>query len=145
MACAVIADHCVPTLVVVDRKELFDQWRTRLAEYLGLGPKEIGQIAGGRDKPSGVVDVAMFQSLSRRDDPAIFDRYGLVVVDECHHLPAVSFAACIQRARTRRWRGLTATPYRRDRLEAIIGFHCGPTRQRSSLALSPAPSWSGAS
>ncbi len=70
----------------------------------------------------------MLQSLSRRDDPAIFDCYGLVVVDECHHLPAVSFSACMQRARTRRWLGLTATPYRRDRLEAIIGFHCGPTR-----------------
>ena len=60
--------------------------------------------------------------------PSLFDRYGLVVVDECHHLPAVSFAACVERARTRRWLGLTATPYRRDKLEAIIGFHCGPTR-----------------
>ncbi len=54
MACAVIANHCVPTLVVVDRKELLDQWRTRLAENLGLGPKEIGQIGGGKDKPSGM-------------------------------------------------------------------------------------------
>jgi superfamily II DNA or RNA helicase len=51
-----------------------------------------------------------------------------VVVDECHHVPAVSFASCVQAARSRRWLGLTATPYRRDKLEAIIGFQCGPTR-----------------
>jgi superfamily II DNA or RNA helicase len=88
----------------------------------------VGQIGGGRDRPSGVVDVAMIQSVARRDDPALFDNYGVVVVDECHHIPAVSFQACVQRARTRRWLGLTATPYRRDRLEALIGFQCGPTR-----------------
>ena len=45
-------------------------------------------------------------------------------------MPAVSFAACVQETRTRRWLGLTATPYRRDKLEAIIGFHCGPTRHQ---------------
>lgn len=70
----------------------------------------------------------MIQSLARREDPAIFDGYGLVVVDECHHIPAVSFQACVQRARSQRWLGLTATPYRRDRLEALISFQCGPTR-----------------
>ncbi len=83
--------------------------------------------------PRGLVDVAMLQSLARRDDASAFDRYGLVIVDECHHLPAVSFAACVERARSRRWLGLTATPYRRDKLEAIIGFHCGPIRQRRRL------------
>lgn len=128
MACAVIAHHRTPTLVIVDRKELVDQWRSRLTEYLDLDPTQVGQIGGGKDKPTMMVDVAMLQSLARRDDPSVFDQYGLVVVDECHHLPAVSFAACVERARTRRWVGLTATPYRRDKLEAIIGFHCGPTR-----------------
>ena len=128
MACAAIAHHDVPTLVVVDRKELIDQWRSRLGEHLGLATSDIGQIGGGKDKPTGVVDVAMIQSLARRDDASVFDAYGFVVVDECHHLPAVSFANCVQAARSRRWLGLTATPYRRDKLEALIGFQCGPTR-----------------
>jgi superfamily II DNA or RNA helicase len=128
MACAVIAHHQTPTLVLVDRKELVEQWRTRLSEHLNIDPTQIGQIGGGTDRPSGIVDVAMLQSLARRDDPTVFDRYGLVVVDECHHIPAASFASCVERARSRRWLGLTATPYRRDKLEAIIGFHCGRTR-----------------
>lgn len=133
IACAVIAHHSVPTLVVVDRKELVDQWRSRLSDYLGLSPGEVGQIGGGVDRPSGRMDVAMIQSLAGRDNPSVFDSYGLVVVDECHHIPAVSFAATVETARSRRWLGLTATPYRRDKLEEIIWLQCGPTRHEIPL------------
>ncbi len=129
MACAVIAHHDAPTLVLVDRKELVDQWRDRLVEYLGVEPSQVGVVGGGKDKPTGIVDVAMIQSVGRRDNPsALFGRYGLVVVDECHHVPAVSFETCVRQADCRRWLGLTATPYRRDGLEAIIALQCGPTR-----------------
>ena len=128
MACAVIAHHAVPTLVIVDRKELVAQWRSQLAEHLTIDRAQIGQIGGGHAKPTGVVDVAMIQSLARRGDASVFDDYALVVVDECHHIPAVSFSTCVQDARSRRWLGLTATPYRRDGLEALMGFQCGPTR-----------------
>ena len=129
MACAVIAHHDAPTLVLVDRRELVDQWRDRLVEYLGVEPSQVGVVGGGKDKPTGTVDVAMIQSVGRRDNPsALFGRYGLVVVDECHHVPAVSFETCVRQADCRRWLGLTATPYRRDGLEAIIGLQCGPTR-----------------
>jgi superfamily II DNA or RNA helicase len=128
MACAVIAHHQTPTLVVVDRKELVDQWRSRLHDHLDIDPAKVGQIGGGRNQPTGMIDVAMIQSLARSDDPGLFDTYGLIVVDECHHLPAVSFSICMQSARSRRWLGLTATPYRRDKLEALIAFQCGPTR-----------------
>jgi superfamily II DNA or RNA helicase len=73
--------------------------------------------------------VAILQSLARRERPAeLFARYGLVVVDECHHLPAVTFEACVRDAPSRRWLGLTATPYRRDGLEGLIAFQCGPAR-----------------
>lgn len=125
IACAVIAHHRAPTLVVVDRRELVDQWRGRLHDHLGIAPSDLGQIGGGRNTLTGIVDVAMIQTLVRRDDPALFDRYGLIVVDECHHLPAVSFTTCMRVARTRRWLGLTATPYRRDKLEALIAFQPG--------------------
>jgi superfamily II DNA or RNA helicase len=101
----------------------------RLTHHLDLDQAKVGRIGGGKNKPTGIVDVAMIQSVARRECPAeLFERYGLIVVDECHHLPAVSFEACVRDAPTRRWLGLTATPYRRDGLEGIIALHCGPTR-----------------
>ena len=131
-ACAVISHHRQPTLVLVDRRPLLAQWRERLGEHLRLDDEEIGVIGGGEDRPGGLVDVAMIQSLARRERPdELFGRYGLVVVDECHHLPAVSFEACVRTAPTRRWLGLTATPYRRDGLEGIIAMQCGPTRHET--------------
>jgi hypothetical protein len=138
MACALIARHDVPTLVLVDRKPLVEQWRERLAEHLDLDPGDIGVIGGGRSQPTGIVDVAMIQSVARRDDRKdLFARYGLVVADECHHLPAVSFETSVRHAPVRRWLGLTATPYRRDGLEGIITLQCGPVRHEIRLDADP--------
>lgn len=129
IACAAIAHHRRPTLVLVDRQPLVEQWRQRLEALLGLGPKQIGQLGGGRNRTRGIVDLAMVQSLARRSDIAELTRqYGLVVVDECHHVPAVTFEAAVRQIPVRRWLGLTATPYRRDRLEEIIHLQCGPVR-----------------
>jgi superfamily II DNA or RNA helicase len=59
---------------------------------------------------------------------AFFEKYGFIVVDECHHLPAFLFEGCIKRAPARFMLGLTATPYRRDGLQNIITMQCGPVR-----------------
>ncbi len=129
LACALIAHHDVPTLVIVDRKPLIDQWRDRLSTYLGLPTKQIGQLGGGRSRQLGKVDLAMAQSLARRDDlEELTAAYGFVVVDECHHVPAVTFERCVRQIPVRRWLGLTATPYRRDGLQGMIAMYCGPTR-----------------
>ena len=131
IACALIAHHRRPTLIIVDRKPLVEQWTERLATHLGLSAKEIGQIGGGRNKTTGIVDIAMAQSLARREDlDEMSSRYGLVVVDECHHVPAVTFERCVKQIRARRWLGLTATPYRRDGLQGLITMYCGPIRHR---------------
>jgi superfamily II DNA or RNA helicase len=140
VGCALIAHHGVPTLVLVDRRPLADQWRDRLGQFLGLGRRELGQVGGGRDRLTGVVDIATLQSLARRPELAerLFDGYGLVVVDECHHAPAASYEPVLRGATTRRWLGLTATPFRADKLDPLITFWCGPVRH--TLAVDEAPS-----
>jgi len=130
IGCAAIALIKVPALVVVDRQPLVEQWRHRLMTDLGLDKKQIGQLGGNR-KASGVVDVAMVQGLARRDDlEEATAQYGLVVVDECHHVPAATSERAVRRIPARRWLGLTATPYRRDGLQAMMLMHCGPVRHR---------------
>jgi Type III restriction enzyme, res subunit len=65
MGCGVIARHQVPTLILVDRTPLVDQWKERLREHLGLGPKDIGQLGGGKKtKLTGRIDLATLQSLT---------------------------------------------------------------------------------
>lgn len=88
-----------------------------------------GQLGGGKDKRAGVVDIATLQTLSKRDDvPEISAAYGLVIVDECHHVPALAFENAVRQIPVRRWLGLTATPYRRDGLNELIFQQCGPVR-----------------
>lgn len=135
VACALIAHRDRPTLVIVDRKPLVDQWRDRLGTHLRLSKDQIGKLGDGHDRQRGVVDIAMAQGLARRHDlEDVTAGYGLVVIDECHHVPAVTFERCVRQIPVRRWLGLTATPYRRDGLEGLIAMYCGPIRHDSTRA-----------
>ena len=139
IACALIAERKLPTLILAHSKPLLEQWRTQLQTLLGLPSKQIGQRGGGRRKRTGIVDLAMIQSLKAVDDlEAFFGDYGLVVVDECHHLPAFSFEAAVRRAPVRHFIGLTATPYRRDGLQEIVSMQCGPIRHQIATREGPA-------
>lgn len=135
MACALIARHAVPTAIVVDRRELLEQWRERLDAFLDLPPAEIGVIGAGKNRRTGVIDLVMLPTLARRAPEGPLDGYGLVVVDECHGLGAPAAYAAVSQARAARWLGLSATPYRADNLDGLITFACGPVRH----SIEPAP------
>ncbi len=135
IACALIAERGVPTLVVAHTRPLLDQWRTALSDALGLASRQIGQHGGGRKRRTHIVDLATLQSLARLDDLAGFlDGYGMLVIDECHHIPAVSFEQVVKHAPARFVLGLTATPVRRDGMQDIITMQCGPIRHSMSTA-----------
>ena len=132
----VVAAHLIAarrrnTLVLVHRQQLLDQWRARLASFLDLDPAGIGRIGGGVRRPTGTVDVALIQSLVRQGtvDDIVAD-YGHLVVDECHHLSAVSFELVARRCKARHVLGLTATVTRKDGHHPIILMQCGPVRHR---------------
>lgn len=132
-ATALIAHRGVSTLVLVHRTELLKQWQERLQAFLGAGKGVIGAIGGGKAKPTGRIDVAVMQSLFRQGETnEIVENYGQVIVDECHHLSAVSFEAIMKRVRARYVLGLTATPIRRDGRQPIIFMQCGPMRHTAA-------------
>ncbi len=132
-AAAIIARRGVNTLILVHRTELLKQWQERLQAFLGADKGVIGTIGGGKSKPTGKIDIAVMQSFSRQGEvnPLVED-YGQVIVDECHHIGAVSFEAILKRTKARYVLGLTATPIRRDGQQPIIFMQCGPIRHTAA-------------
>jgi len=131
VAAWLIAQRGVNTLVLVHRRQLVDQWVQRLIAFLNLPPKAIGRIGGGHRKPTGSLDVALIQSLSRKS--VVHDLvgdYGHLVVDECHHLSAHSFERVARQAKAKFVTGLSATITRKDGHHPIIFIQCGPVRHR---------------
>ena len=128
---AAIAKRKTNVLILVHRKPLMDQWRLQISSLLGIDKKEVGQIGGGKDKSNGIIDIAMVQTMDKADgvDDRIAD-YGFVIVDECHHVGAVSFEKVLSQVKAKYVLGLTATPYRRDGHQPIIHMQCGPICHR---------------
>jgi superfamily II DNA or RNA helicase len=129
MACRLIADRKVSTLILVHRQPLLEQWKERISSFLKIPLKEIGTLSGSKKKMTGKVDVGMLQSISRLEDLSeIADKYSQIIIDECHHIPATSFEAILKQLPARYVLGLSATPYRKDGLEKIMFLQCGPVR-----------------
>lgn len=129
VAAALMARRRVNTLVLVHRQGLQRQWMERLGGFLEGAEPFIGTLGGGKSDLSGCIDVMVMQSLARLgEESTLTQGYGQIIVDECHHVSAVSFEAILRAATARYVLGLTATPIRRDGLQPILTMQCGPVR-----------------
>ena len=106
------------TLIVVNKNMLLNQWIERFVDYFGYDKKDIGYLGKGHNKLNGIIDVATMQSL--KNDPTIIEKYSFVIVDECHHIPALTFEQIIKSFKGRYILGLSATPNRKDELQPIL-------------------------
>jgi superfamily II DNA or RNA helicase len=132
-AAALISRNETNTLIIVHRTQLVEQWKARLSTFLNIPVKEIGQIGGGKNKPTYNIDISTIQTLNRNGviKPEL-QHYGQIIVDECHHISAVSFEKVLRDVRAKKVYGLTATPVRKDGLHPIIFMQCGPIRYKTN-------------
>lgn len=143
IAANIISNKKVNTLVIVHTTQLLEQWKKRLEEFLIFdnsstdSPKKskqtgnIGQFSGSKNKLTNIIDISTMQSLYRGDEVKDFIKnYGMVIVDECHHVSAFSLEQILKRVSAKFVYGLTATPIRKDGHEPIIFMQCGPLRYK---------------
>ena len=143
-AAAIIARKKVNTLILVHSKALLKQWHDRLTEFLNIDyPKHEEKNKRGRRKVfspigcfdssgntlHGIIDIALIQSCLDEDGvkPFVQD-YGMVIVDECHHVSSITFEQVLMSIKAHTIYGLTATPIRKDGHQPIIFMQCGPIR-----------------
>lgn len=144
-AIAMIAKRKINTLILVHNKALLEQWKTRLEEFLKINEEvtfenckrrkqntAIGCLCSGKNSLHGIIDIALIQScLDDGEAKPFVQNYGMVIVDECHHVSSVSFEQVLRQVRAHYVYGLTATPIRKDGHQPIIFMQCGKIRYSS--------------
>ena len=125
VASSLIAKRKINTLILVQSHALLEQWKKAIKQFLDFTP---GTIAAGKDKSNGIVDIAIVNSLIEKGSDEVRPRsykYGMLIVDECHHVSAFSTENLVSSFKAKYVYGLTATPIRRDGHQKIIFYQCG--------------------
>ncbi|HJE03181.1 MAG TPA: DEAD/DEAH box helicase, partial [Aliarcobacter thereius] len=114
----IFEQRAVKTLIIVNKNMLLEQWISRFVDYFGYSKKDIGYLGKGQNKLNTNLDVATMQSLNNNSE--LIENYTQVIVDECHHIPALTFEQIIKNFKGRYILGLSATPNRKDELDPIL-------------------------
>ncbi|MFC2386745.1 DEAD/DEAH box helicase family protein, partial [Treponema socranskii] len=124
-AASLIAERKTNTMILVQTHTLLEQWKKVVKRFLNY---EAGTIAAGKDTATGIIDIAIIKSLTEKNSDAVKPRrhtYGMLIVDECHHVSAFGTENLVKSFRAKHVYGLTATPIRRDGRQKIIFMQCG--------------------
>ena len=146
VASYMIGQRKTNTLILVHTQALMTQWKKSLESFLkfdiippeekkGRGRRKVwspvGVLGAGKDTLHGIVDVAVMQSLVKGDEvKELVRNYGMIIVDECHHVSAVNFEMILKYANAKYVYGLTATPTRQDGHHPIKFMQCGAIQYR---------------
>ncbi len=146
VAANIICEKKCSTLILVNTKELAKQWVNRLLEFVDIKYNEvavgkrkktvvIGELNGSKNHLTGKIDVVLMQSMFEKDKivKEFVDDYGLVIVDECHHITSPTYRILMQRLKSKYVYGLTATPIRKDGHHPIIKMYCGDIRYEKTV------------
>jgi superfamily II DNA or RNA helicase len=124
MALYIIAKRKQPALIIVHTTELAAQWVERIGTFMGIAAEDVGFIGGGKKRIGEEITVALVQSLYKCADE-VAEHIGFLVVDECHRCPSRTFTEAVSCFDSQYMLGLSATPYRRDKLSKLIFWHLG--------------------
>ena len=125
MGLAIITEKRQPTLIIVHRQQLAEQWRERIQSFLKIPKHEIGFIGKGESKIGKKITIAMIQSLTKQELEKLKHSFGIILIDECHHIPAETYRDCIEQFHSYFLYGLTATPFRKNNDEKLLFAYLG--------------------
>ncbi|MGJ0314425.1 TOTE conflict system archaeo-eukaryotic primase domain-containing protein [Aliarcobacter cryaerophilus] len=114
----IFEQRAVKTLIIVNKNMLLDQWISRFVDYFGYKKSDIGFLGKSQNRLNGNIDIATMQSLN--NIPELIENYTQVIVDECHHIPALTFEQIVKNFKGMYILGLSATPNRKDELDPIL-------------------------
>ncbi len=113
------------TLVIVHTRSLLQQWWKRVEDYFTVTPEQLGVIGEGKWRVGEQITIASYQTLLSRGVKDIAQEFGLVIIDECHHVPAQTFTKVAKGFNAKYYLGLSATPFRKDKLDKLMNFYIG--------------------